>query len=284
MRFIKNILFDIYNGIIRHYMLYIFPAVITGIASADCVRRINNYIINWGEPGDGACFGDVWCYLYGGMEEFVPAPGNAFRFPAVWTMVFGICSILVLTYTTKDMIGTGAQVMVAGGSRGTWWFSKVIWNILSTLVYHGVVMAVSMAVCGIMQIPISNGINMGMQISINDIENGEAFKTVHAIPIILFVMPVLVSVAMNLLQQTLTLFISPGYAFICTGVLMMASAYILSPLMPYNYGMALRYRDIAEGGVAYKWGLVLAGVIAVAAVITGYIRFLRYDIIRKEDN
>lgn len=284
MRFIRNIAFDIRNGIIRHFMLFLLPALITGIASADCVRRINGYLETFGVKKSTVTYGDIWCYLYGGMEKFVPAPGNAFRFPAIWTILFSICSIVVLTYTTNDMLGTGAHVMVAGGSRGKWWFSKVIWNVLSTLMYHGITLIVSLIVCIFSGIRIGNGINAELQISLNEIADmNSTFKTVSVITPAIFIMPVIISVAMNLLQQMLTLFISPGYAFICTGVLMMASVYIMSPLLPFNYAMALRMSEMYEGGVKHMYGILCAVLIITVSVMVGYIRFLRYDIIKKED-
>lgn len=284
MKSIKNILFDIHNGIVKHYLLYLCPAIMALLLSVYGVRRINEYIkLNVDFPAEKT-FGNLWLYIYGGMEKYVQSPDNPFKFPVIWTTVFVVCALLVLIYPTKDMYGIGTHIVVAGGSRGKWWFSKVIWNILSTVIYHGIFILIIVFACIASGTKLGTEINMTMQMSLYDISDISLFKVISSVPVSVVLLPIVICIAMNLFQMTLTLFINPAYSFIISCFMMIGSAYVLTPAMVYNYAMPLRYSMLLDGGVNYIYGYVIAAVIAGLSVIVGYVRFLKYDIIKKEDN
>lgn len=284
MKFIKNILSDMHHGIVKHYMLFICPVVLATIVSADCVKKINVFLkFEKNVPAENS-FGDIWFCIYGGMEKYIPTQDNPFKFPVIWTTLFVICALLVLIYPTKDMLGMGSHVIVAGGSRAKWWFSKVIWNISATVIYHGMVSITIMITCLVVGIRIRPGLNMNLQNSIYELDNLNEFYMKSTIPAAIFILPVLISVAMNLFQMTLTFFMNPNYSFMISCFLMIAAAYMLNPVMIYNYAMPLRYTEIYSLGIKYQYGFVAALAIGVLSVVIGYLRFLKYDIIKKEDN
>lgn len=284
MRFIKNILFDIRNGITKHYMLFLCPLVLTAFLAADCIKNIKAFIeINTGGNVENS-FGNVWMYIYGGMEKYVSSVDNPFKFPIVWTTIFVFAALLVLIYPTKDMLGIGTHVVVSGGSRGKWWFSKVIWNMASTLIYHAIIICTLILACLMAGIEIKPGININLLQALCEFESVGDFKMKETLPIAVFFLPIVISVAMNLLQMTLTLFINPNYSFIISCSVMILSAYLMTPFAVYNYAMSLRYSYIYNHGIKYQYGFVVALAIAVISVIIGYFRFLNYDIIKKDDN
>lgn len=284
MKFIKNVLFDIKNGMAKHYLLFICPAILAILVSLDGIRRINEYVEVTNDISAECTFGNIWFYIYGGMEKYVQSPINPFKFPTIWTTVLAVCSLLVLIYPTKDMLGIGAYTLVAGGSRGKWWFSKIIWNVLSTLIYHGIIMLMVVFICLISGIKINAELNMNLQMSLYEIVDISPFKEFNTIPISVFLLTIFMSIAMNLFQMTLTLFINPNYSFIISCFLLMGSAYILTPAMVYNYAIPLRYSLLFEGGINYIYGYVVALAVTLLSIVIGYIRFLKYDIIKKEDN
>lgn len=284
MKFIKTLLFDLYNGIVKKVFLFICPALIALISVADGISKINSYVSISDNSYTQHSLGDLWFYIYGGMEKYVYTPGNTFDFPVIWTFVFFVCALLVLNYPTKDMLGTGAHYLVSGGSRSKWWLSKVIWNILSTIIYHGIIFLVIVVLCVISNIDIRFGINQPLIEYMYEFKNEVILYFVESIPVKVILLPVVISVAMNLLQMTLTLFIPPVHSFIVNCGFMVASAYMMTVFFAYNFAMPLRYNWIYEGGFNYKYGYIVAAGIIVVSIITGLIRFKYYDIIKKEDN
>lgn len=284
MKFIKTLLFDLYNGIVKKVFLFICPILISVFALLDCLNKINSYLNNPDISYTQHSMGDLWFYIYGGMEKYVPAPGDVFSFPVIWTFVFFVCALLVLNYPTKDMLGAGAHYLVGGGSRSKWWISKVIWNILSTIIYHGMIFLVIVVLCIVSNIDIRLGINEPLIEYLYEFKNEVFLYFVTSIPVTVVLLPVLISIAMNLLQMTLTLFLQPVHSFIVNCGIMVASAYMMTGFFVYNFAMPLRYKWIYEGGFNYKYGYIVAAGIIIVSVAVGLIRFKHYDIIKKEDN
>lgn len=284
MKFIKNLFFDIYNGIIKHYLLFLSPLVIAGVISMSCINRSRMCVASGNIASKKYSFGDIWFYIYGGMEKFVPKPGLIFKFPAIWIMVFAISALLVFSYPVKDMLGVGAHYLVCGGSRARWWFSKAIWNITATAIYHIIILFTILTCCAITKVSFDNGLNIGLLEFLYQFETEMNLYFRTSIPIAIFILPIFISIAMNLFQMTLTLFINPTYSFLINGIIMIASAYLVSPFMIYNYAMPLRYSWIYAEGFKYQYGYIVALAVAVISVMIGFIRFSRYDIIKKEDN
>lgn len=283
MKFIKTIWFDLYNGIIKNILLFILPAGIAFLGMLNCIAQIDKYPALQGCTQTQYSFGDLWFYIYGGMEEFVHVPGNPFKFPVVWTVIFFACAILVLNYPTKDMMGAGTHFLVYGGSRSKWWISKVIWNVLSTAIFHGIIILVILISCVVCHIAIRPGLNISLVEYLFKFEHEVALYFVDSVPAAVFFLPVVISAAMNLFQMALTLFVNPAYSLVLHCALMVASAYMMTEILIYNFAMPLRHGWLCENGFSYMHGYIAALLVSVLSVAVGLIRFRRYDIIKKED-
>lgn len=283
MKFIKTVWFDFYNGIIRNMLLFICPAGIAALVLFNCIYKINTYLALPGCTETYYSFGDLWFYIYGGMEEYVYLPDNPFNFPVVWTIVFFACAILVLNYPTKDMLGTGTHFLVYGGSRSKWWMSKVLWNVLSTVIFHGIILIIILISCFAVNIDIKPGLNVSLVQYLYEFKHDVSLYFVESIPVAVFFLPIVISIAMNLFQMTLALFVNPTYSFIAHCALMVASAFIMTEFLIYNFAMPLRHSWVYEDGFNYMHGYLGAAFMIVLSVVAGLIRFRRYDIIKKED-
>ena len=87
MRFIKDLVFDFRQGILRSGTLLLVPAVIAAVTFFDFYAKARRYL-EQGMIQSTVDYGDYWFYLYGGMCEYIPSPDNPFQFPAVWTLIF----------------------------------------------------------------------------------------------------------------------------------------------------------------------------------------------------
>lgn len=280
MKFIRYLPFDFGRGIMRNKVLLLTPVVIAVVAFLDFVFKAHRYLTDGVVKGI-VSYGDYWFYLYGGMHKYTPSVGNAFRFPIVWIVVFLVIPFVLLNYPFKDMYGVGQQILVRSGKRTSWWLSKCCWNFFGTIIYHLIIQVTGVVLALVFQIGISNRINMDFIKLAFDVGH-QAIWHPSALPLFVVLLPVCVSAAINMLQMTLSLFLKPVFGFFVVAVLLLASAYLLSPLLIGNYAMAFRYDWMLKKGVSINVGYAVAAALFFLSVLCGLVRFRFYDILEKE--
>ncbi len=280
MRFIKDLVFDIRQGILRSRTLLLVPAVIAAVTFFDFYAKARRYL-EQGMIQSTVDYGDYWFYLYGGMCEYIPSPDNPFQFPAVWILVFLVLPFILLNYPFRDMYGVGQQVLVRSGQRSLWWLSKCCWNFCGTVLYHLIIQAAGLVLSLVFEVEISNQIHMDFINLVFNIRYQEVWNP-SSLPVAALLLTMLVSAAVNMLQMTLSLFIRPMFGFFAVAVLLLASAYLLSPLLIGNYAMAFRYDWMLKAGVSMGAGMRIAAILLFLAVLTGLVRFRLYDILESE--
>ena len=102
------------------------------------------------------------------------------------------------------------------------------------------------------------------------------------IPFSVLCTPIMLSVAVNMFQMMLTLFLKPMFSFLFSSALFLVSAYIMSPVMLGNYGMVLRMKWMNEQGVPQITGFLVCLLILGFSVLVGMVRFRRMDILNEE--
>lgn len=228
--------------------------------------------------------GDYLFYLYGGMQEYVPSPTNAFIFPAIWILVFAACAFVVLNYPLKDLNGSGQYVLVKAKSRSLWWLSKCGWNVISTLFYHFLLILTMVFCCIIVNVPVSLEIHVDLIKMMFELPQGMELNEKTVLPCIVLLTPVLFSVALNLFQMQLSFYIKPIYSYMIFLGILLSSAYFMTPYMIGNYAMPVRYHWIlgSESDIFYKTGIVILAFIAIFSIIAGLVRIHDVDILAKE--
>lgn len=279
MKYIKMFWFDLKNGILKNHLLFLCPIILAVLTFWDAWNRIQGYKeIHL----SSAAYGDYWFYVYGGMQKYVPAPGNTFQVPIIWMVVFILPAFLLLNYPVRDMQHVGTQMMVRIGGRTRWWLSKCMWNILATVLYHALLAGILLGLCFVFDVPLSSRIHVELQMLLFNLFGENTLLPREVIPTVIYLVPILCSMAFHLLQMTLCLFMKPIFSFFATAVLLVSSAYLLSPYIPGNYAMPLRYSWIFEGGVSFETGIAVAVILTVAAVVIGMIRFRKYEILNRD--
>jgi hypothetical protein len=100
---------------------------------------------------------------------------------------------------------------------------------------------------------------------------------------LLFSSPILISVALNLLQMTISLFIKPIFSFLLMSVILISSSYLMSNSMLGNYGMIFRSNIVLKNGLNFEPGIYISLIIIVLSIIIGMFKFKKYDIINTVD-
>lgn len=283
MKYIKLLWFDIRNGIVRKPMLFAIPAIISIISCIDLTNRISSLNeLHYFETQIKGSFADYMMYLYGGMDQYVPAQGNSFVFPVRWTVVVLTILFLTLNYPYKDMQSFGQQILIRTQGRAAWWLSKCGWNILNVLIYHSIFFGTTLLFCGAVQGSFSQEINKSLQYVAFRVDIPPALSDDTLWPFVMLILPVFVSLGINLLQMTLSLFIKPMFSFFAVAFWMISSAYLTSSFLIGNYAMTMRYQMVMKGGVGMPAGIIGSIALIILSVGIGMLRFHTYDILNEE--
>lgn len=224
-------------------------------------------------------FGDMVVSVLGGIMKYEPDKGDVFRFPAAWSLLLMAVAYVPLSYPYRDLMGFGKNVLVASGSRISWWLSKCLWVVAATLASFTMFLVLSagaaLMVGGNLSLAISTGLPTlaGFMAMTSPIScDLPAFLAVAAVVIC----------SLCLLQMALSLVVRPVLSFALTAGLLLTSAYVYSPLLLGNYLMVARTTGVAQEAMDPATGFALAVVVGVASVVCGGAYFSRMDCMGKE--
>lgn len=279
MKFIKLLWFDLKNGFLKNRVLSV-PAILFAILFCFDVSRKMMFFIHE-NPGLTISLGDYFTYIYGGMKEYIPSPTEPFMFPVVWTITMLAISYATLQYPFRDLQLAGQQILYRTKGRSKWWLSKCTCNVLSTLGYHMIFLTIMVLFCIIQKGDMSLHIHKEVLTSLFAIKK-EALTGRFELRWLHIVLPVFISIGLNLFQMTLSLFMKPVFSFFVTLILVLSSSYLLSPYLIGNYAMAVRSNTIIQNGVDLYAGLILCVVLITLSVIVGMAKFHHFDVLNKE--
>lgn len=275
MKYTKLFLFDLKNGLLKNKALLIASVIIPIVFCIDFSQKIR--IIR-----AEVSFADYFLYIFGGMKEYIPTPSEPFVFPVVWMILFLTLPYATLSYPLNDIQTFGQQVIFRSRNRNTWWLSKCVWNISCCILYNLIVIGITILFCLMFKIDLNFNINKELIQTIFNVEDKNLLNTNLYLTIDTILSPVLIIIAINLFQMTLTLFIKPMFSFLVTAMILLSSSYLFSPFFIGNYAMVTRSNTIIINGCNFKIGIYVAVTIILLSAIVGMFRFNHYDIINKE--
>ena len=266
---------DVRQGLGRAWAKFLVAGVLFGVFAAVYLVQAGN-ILRAGEVHEQTTLGDLLLYIYQGMPVYTAASGEAFTVPAMWLIVNLYIAFIVVIYPYNDLLGVGHQVLIRAGRRWQWWLSKCAWNVCCVALYYGIGYAV------ILLSALIGGAEMRMKLT----ESGAVLANVGiawANPVkfswAVFLLPALSSLALCLLQMTLSMFVKPVISYMVTAGVLVASAFFATPLLPGNHSMLVRSEALMPGGIALHPAALVDVVIIAAAVAAGIWRFRKYDIL-----
>lgn len=284
MKFIKLFRFDLTHGFyeIRKLLpcaviLFVFVTFDLWGKSAQIIRNDSELQLL------GRSLGDFAIYLFGGLKEYIKSPYNPFPFPVLWVLFMVLACFSTLWYPFNDLHGIGQSLLVKGKSRKLWWLSKCLWCFCVITLYFVLAWVILLAACLI------SGSRLTLQISPFIIQIFELYEISSApdtwhLGVQLILMPWLTALAISILQMTLSLLIRPIFSLIFSAVILMSSAYYLTPFLPGNYAMAVRDQQVIENGVNSQIGAVYCAGLIIIAVAAGLFAFRKYDVLGKGDS
>lgn len=277
MNYKKLLWFDLRRGLLQKPLFFIVPLLIALISCFDLYHR--TMLFSQFETlavKTQAGFSDFLIYLYSGTTTDDPYGGNPF---ARWMVVLLSISFLTLNYPDQDVHTCGQQFLIRTQGRIAWWLSKCIWNAASVLLYHGLLILAAALFCLLVQADFTGGPHKEFLYNLFQVAPEQRTPAWLPFRCCFLLLPILISLALNLLQMTLSLFVKPICSFLLLSSLLVSSACLASPYLVGNYAMLLRLDAVITTGVPITTGVILSLLLLFLAVTIGCIRFLRYDIL-----
>lgn len=277
MSFIKIFRYDLHQGLLRRWYL-LLPALVFSIALS--IGTIQNARLYQHISTSDMTAGYLFACFFEGIDEYIPAPGVAFKLPLEWflLLIYPLC--LAADYPVRDLKGVGGIVLLKTGSRLCWILSKLCWAVAETIVYWltlilGAVL-VGAAVCSPSLMPDREHLAYLL---------GDSFagQSIPGILLCVYLLPLLVMLIGSVLHAVLSLCLSPFFSVLILTALRVAAAYYMQPLLPDEYSMLVRNRLVVDNGFSPIAGIGLCIVILTICFILGSIFFCHYDILRKKE-
>jgi hypothetical protein len=266
--------YDLRFGIWRQWKWFLGAVPLFCLLYAD-LTYMTQYLAK--ESGVLPNLGDYLLYAWGGIPPYDPASGDPFPIPVYWLAQQIYLAFLVGGYVVKDLAGYGQHLLLRSRTRVVWWASKCCWNMFCVLLYY---------LCGILCAGIFAAWTGGFSlqaVSVVLMRDYQAFAgcDMPALISMMFVLPVIMSLAVSQLQMFLALVTRPVYSYMITSAVMLASAYYTSAFLPGNWGMALRNASVQPGGIYSAESAGLALLLALCSIVAGAVYFSRCDILEK---
>ena len=269
---------DIRLGIIERLFLFLI-VLFTFFMVKDCSRAIADIQVRYAMQSSGTIM-DYYVYCMAGMSfyQFDPTdPTAGFIIPYLWFITQLGISYIIAYYAEKDFSENGVNVMVAGRSRSSWWFSKVIWCVLSVLIYF----VATFAACSVFALFRGATPSLGVTDEFMKIVFGYNMNYLpyKELMLIVFVVPVAVTAGLCLVQMFMSFVISPVTSFAITCAVYILSAYYTAWFLPGSYTMWVRSSYFDVRGLSPMSGLLIAAFMVIAVCFVGNSYFEKKDII-----
>ncbi|SEG70041.1 hypothetical protein [Paenibacillus sp. UNC499MF] len=158
------------------------------------------------------------------LEGYAPGEGENLKLPSDWLAIHIVFLYVIGQYTSEDFRVNGTYIFPRVRNPWRWWMSKILWTVLSVVLYYGLLLAVGF-VLSLLLLP-----------AILPVKGLEDFE--------LLMVAVLLSSAltllMGLLQTVLSLWFSTIMSFFVTLAVLLICCYVQSIWLPGDYGMLIR--------------------------------------------
>jgi hypothetical protein len=255
----------------QNHAKWLFAVIIQSLL---CIR-------SFGEVSLYSCSYDLLSELLpvmGGAREYVLSADSSFELPAYWFLFHIYLSFLIGFYPASELYLGNGQTLIRACSGKIWIVSKIISVFLNITLYYG---------CFLFLMLIGNWIYDGEIIPKNGIIGLGGIpifsKSVLELFVAFILLPLLVSVALGVIQILISLFFEPVLSFMAVVGYLIASVFWMNPLLIGNFSMLYRQDWISgKSTIDVITGVVWCLVLTAIALILGVIMFQRKDILPTE--
>ncbi|AEB06515.1 hypothetical protein Corgl_0397 [Coriobacterium glomerans PW2] len=227
-------------------------------------------------------WGDFIASCFSGAQSYEVTQGSQFKPPVGWLLICLLLAYATLLFPYRDLMGAGRAALVAGGGRISWWVAMCLWVItVVCLCWVAVAAAAAVAtlICGG---PLTLEIHRSMLL-VCEVSADHIFAdAVDGTPFLLVAL--LMSAALGIAQLAASLVLRPTFAFAAAVALLLASAFLTSPLLVGSFLMADRWGGMVSSGLGSDAGALVGCALLFAGALAGGLLFRRFDVLDKEMN
>lgn len=227
----------------------------------------------------GLSLGDVLIYCIGGNIPLFQTSGQNFTFPTLWFLSQILICYFTLDYLNNDLSHSGIQVIIRVKNKTIWWLSKCVCNVVTVTTYYALgygvlfILSTVTAKTNMLQLtPTIFSFIFAQKLPLQDKLSGEMLLA-------LCVIPCVVSICINLMQMTLTLFIKPIFAFLFTAIYLIVGIFYVHPIMLTNFAMPVRSSVIGIYNFTITSAFISCVFFSILAVVAGAIKINKKDIV-----
>lgn len=220
---------------------------------------------------------DCTIYIFKGMNVYIPSVESPFQIPIIWLLIQVMIAFFIVNYPTQDLHSYGLQILARTKNRFLWWSSKCIWNIFTVVsIYLTCFTCILLLTLFFGKLSLTPNAEISLLINEFELYNLKLSQLFVAV----FVLPILTSIAISLLQMTISFILTPVYSYMIIVCIMVASAYFCSPIFIGNFSMILRNQLIYSEGSNNLTAIVMNIVVIIISITVGHLYFSRYDILK----
>lgn len=198
-----------------------------------------------------------------------------------WILINVVILYGTLNYTFRDFEELGMQILPRCRNRGKWWAAKSTWIVSFAAVSHGLVYVFAKLFedLNTSGIPYYFGPSILRRILIPD----ETVKTgTWKITLVMIVLSMLTTMLLNIIQMTLTLFLTQKIAFCVTFFLLVYGEIFKGSVSMGSIKLRIWMEMMGQYGITEAQKIYLAGILLIIIIITmliGKWKFRKYDIL-----
>lgn len=189
--------------------------------------------------------------------------------PMVWFIINTFVIFSLANYTYDDFRHNGKYVLTRIKKVGYFYFAKVFWLIYNVLIYYVMLFAIMIILEKVFSHEFSKWIFAdGIYLNMNDIV------------IKIFLLYITTSIALALLQNTISLVLKPVYSYIIILVVIIISVFTVNNLLPGQHSLILRHVPFDSiHGLTFRKSIFYNFVLSIFSIMVGYGIFLKKDIL-----
>lgn len=270
-------LYDIKQGIIYKWKLYLFPVIISLIGCISFCMTIDSGL-NADEIDRKIHLTDLLLYLWKGDKPIVLYDAGEFHFPFMWFFSQIALSFIVGRYPLSELYdGHGAYVLLKGGSRYHWLQSKFFVVIIDCIIYYSIVFVTALLFSFVsgyeMKFALPSSQSSLLLSASESIESGKL--------IILFLLPFFTSISLSFFQLLISLLTNPTFGFLCILGLCGASIYFDIIWVIPNCAALNRNSLFLSGEIITSKAIIYLSCITILSCVFSQLYFRKIDIIKK---
>lgn len=239
-------------------------------------HEISEFSSNYGIKPDIL---DYYCYVLGG-PKFIPENMlKIYQIPVMWLMIQIMIAYVVGYYAITDLHRYGQHVLLRSSSRLKWLGSKIIWNMFTVILMYLIVFGITFLngyISGAeFKWKLTEEICVGV-CNLNFIPDSR-----NVVYIFLFVMPLIISLAISVLQMVIALITSPIIGFVVSQSITFLGTIYTTKAIISNYAMLSHSKYTCYSDIEYFEGIVIGFMVIVISILVGGVYFNHCDILPK---